>query len=330
MRAAVFEAIGLPLAVRNLPDPDPLDDELVIQVGRCGVCGTDLHMTEGHGLFSAAAGCVLGHEFAGEVVAIGRSVEGWAVGDRLAAMPVRTCGRCAACLAGVPLQCAQYANQFGGFGQYARVQALGAIRLPVGVALADAALVEPLAVALHGMLRADIVAGCSVVVLGAGPIGLAAAFWARRLGAGRITVVECLPRRREIALAMGVDRALSPEEAARANGSSDIVVEAVGRPGMLAAAIDHVRMGGGIVSLGFCMTADPFTPALAACKEVSIRFPLAWTRRDFEVSVDVLARGAVEPRTMLTQSFGLDEFPQAFEALRQPSDQCKILLDPWK
>ncbi|MET0545029.1 MAG: alcohol dehydrogenase catalytic domain-containing protein [Caulobacterales bacterium] len=327
MRAAVFEAIGSPLAVRDLPDPIPLDDEVLIQVARCGVCGTDLHLTEDHSAL-AAPGSVLGHEYAGEVVALGRAAEGFKVGDRITALPLRACRQCAACLTGDPVRCAGVAFQFGGFGQFARVQTSSAVRLPQDLSFADAALVEPLAVSLHGVRRANIQPGDSVTVLGAGPIGLGAAFWARRLGAGRITVIERIAKRRAIALHMGADAAIAPDDLEQPH-SSDIVIEAVGRPGLLAKAVDHARPGGTILSLGFCMSADAFVPAAASTKGLVMHFTTPWTKRDFEVAADVLAGGAVEPRAMLTETFALADFPTAFEALRQTTDQCKIMVDPW-
>ncbi len=134
---------------------------------------------------------------------------------------------------------------------------------------------------------------------------------------------------------MGADRVLAPEAVDPDESASDVVIEAVGRPGLLGAAMAHARMGATVVALGFCMAADPITPAMASKKELTFKFPMGWTRRDFEVAADVLAKGTVgtvgtvEPRAMLTDVVGMDELPHAFEALRRPADQCKVVVDPW-
>lgn len=329
MRAAVYPGAGQPLRIEEQAVPVPLADEVVIKVCRCGVCGTDLHATEAHSEMPAEPGSVLGHEYTGEVVETGRDIAHLKLGDRIAVMPLRGCGRCADCAAGRLALCLNKTKQFGGYAQFARVQELTAVRLPADLSLQDGALVEPLAVSLHGVAMAGITPGCRVTVLGAGPIGAGAAFWARHLGAGHVTVIERLPPRQRIAQAMGADRVLAPEAVDPDESASDVVFEAVGRPGLLGAAMAHARIGATVVSLGFCMAADPITPAMACRKELTFKFPTGWSRRDFEVAADVLAKGTVEPRAMLTDVVGMDELPQAFEALRRPADQCKVVVDPW-
>src|SRR5277367_7050464 len=101
MKVAIFEGACKPLTVTDADDPTPGSGEVVIKVGRCGICGTDLHMTSGHGM-DFPVGTVLGHEYAGEVVAVGAAVGNLKISDRIAAMPAMGCGRCAACLAGYP------------------------------------------------------------------------------------------------------------------------------------------------------------------------------------------------------------------------------------
>ena len=145
MRAAVFKGPGQPLVIETIADPEPGAGEAVIRVQRCGVCGTDLNMTSGHGM-DAPLNSVIGHEYCGEVVALGAGVEGLKVGQFVTAMPATGCGRCIPCLSGFPLGCAQMQGMVGGFGEYMRIAVASTVILPQSLSMADGALVEPVAV----------------------------------------------------------------------------------------------------------------------------------------------------------------------------------------
>lgn len=136
MKAAVFHAAGTPLRIDTLPDPEPGVDEVVIRVQRCAVCGTDLHATSGHG-FTYPAGPQIGHEYAGEVIAVGKGVERLKLGDHIAAMLVVGCGTCELCRTGLDVLRPHLAGYGAGLAEYARVSARGANLLPRTVSLAD-------------------------------------------------------------------------------------------------------------------------------------------------------------------------------------------------
>ena len=212
MKAAVFKKLRAPLEVETLPDPAPGPGEVVVEVCRCGICGSDLHITEDP-IFGVPTGIVLGHEYSGRVAAVGRDVQGVAEGEHVAVFPVHGCGHCATCLAGLPAWCRQMRVDGGGYGQYALAEPHQLVRLPRTLSLQDGALVEPMAVSLHGVTLAESAPGARVLVLGAGPIGLAAAFWARRLGAGRVAVTASSTRRAGLALAMGAHVFIDPADA---------------------------------------------------------------------------------------------------------------------
>lgn len=335
MKAAVFEAPGKPLAIESLPDPVPGRGELVLRVGRCGICGTDLHMTDGHAA-TYAYPAVLGHEFAGEVVAIGSGVEGYKLGDAAAGLAVGGCGTCAACVNGDPMWCEHgLIPAMGGFGQFTVVKALAAIKLPSTLSFADGALIEPLAVGLHGVTLAEISPGARVLVLGSGSIGLAAAFWARRCGASRVAVASRSARAQVHAHSMGATHFETFGEEFAANvqtalgGPPDVVFECTGVPGMLAQAIEIVRARGTVMILGNCMMPDSLVPSLVMFKQLRLQGSMVYSRRDFEIVAEALDAGHVEARTMITDTVSLAELPVAFEALRHPSYQCKTLVDPW-
>ena len=337
MRAAVFRGIGKPLDIVECPDPEPGEHEVVLRVGRCGICGSDLHMTEPGGM-APALGSIIGHEFSGEVVALGKKVTRVRLGDRVAAMPITGCGSCAACKAGEPSWCARGMDFLaGGYAQYARAGEDGCLALPAGLSDADGALIEPLAVALHGARMAPDLRGARVTVIGAGPIGLAATYWARRFGALHVEVVESDPQRAQMAMTMGADDTRAPEPAADPAGpsppkrdGSDYVFECVGKPGLLAASLSHVRPKGTVISLGFCMAPESFVSAFAGMREVTIKFPTLYTVDDYRTTLDALGSGALEPRAMITDVVGLDDLPERFESLRKPGRDCKVMIDPWK
>lgn len=343
MRVAMVEEIGKPLRVTQVPDPTPGEGEVVIRVARCGICSSDLHMTEGHG-FTFPPGAVPGHEFGGEVVAIGKGAEGVAVGDRVSVLPARTCGRCAACLAGTPFACAAGSRTigigptWGGYAEYALADARWCLRMPASLSDDDAALIEPIAVGLHGIGLSGLRPGDDALVIGAGPVGLAAAYWLRQMGAGRIIVTASSRRKQMLAEAMGADLFVVPDEGetiaeavhASIGRRADLVIECSGAPGMLDAAIASVRRNGTVTVLGICGAPEPIDTLRAVLNEVSLRFAFAFDQREFQHSIDAMARGLVEPRAMITDHVSLADVPTRFEELRTARDQCKVMIDPWR
>lgn len=334
MKAAVFATIGKPLSIESLPDPVPAGDDVLVRVARCGICGSDLHMTEDPS-FALPPGTVIGHEWAGEVVEVGPEAQRVRRGDRVSVLPVRSCGRCAACTAGEQAWCAEMRIDGGGYGQLALASERQCLVLPRTVSLQDGALIEPLAVGLHGVNLAEMPAGARVLVIGAGPIGLATTFWARRLGAGAVAVTASSMMRAELARAMGASVFVDPVRLCAAEiqsalrGPPDIVFECVGKPGLIKQSLEYVRPRGTVVVLGLCTAPDSFVPFVAVVKEARIQPAALYRMRDFEIAADVMDQGDVTPRAMVTDTVSLEELPTAFEALRQRSHQCKVLIDPW-
>jgi len=333
MRAAVMQGLHQPLKVETLPDPTPQAGEVVVRVGRCGICGSDLHMTE-DAAYGRVAGDVLGHEFAGEVVALGRGVERIATGDLVSVIPLASCGQCATCLAGEPAWCEHFGLQGGGYAEYAVTRPNQCVILPKSASLADGAIIEPLAVALHGVNMSGLRAGDHVLILGAGPIGLAVAFWARRAGAAAVVVQDIADHQRDRAIAMGascfVADAADPVGAAeRASGAkADIVFECVGVPGLIAQAVNQVRNRGTILLLGLCTRPDTFNSFAMLSKEVRLVTSAFFTRQEYEAALDALDAGAAESRHLITGTIALDDTPDRFEALRHRTHDCKVLIAP--
>lgn len=342
MRAACFRESGKPFEVRDVPDPTPGSGEVLLAVKGCGICGSDLHVTELGG--AVPAGAIMGHEFAGEIVAVGKDAKGpdgpWKVGDRVCTMPGISCGGCARCVTGDVMGCANlrmtgFGDIGGGYAEYAIGGDRMTFRLPDNVSSADGATVEPLAVGLHAVEKAGLRTGEDVLIVGAGPVGLACAIWAKLLGAREVVVSDFAAHRRDMALACGATSAIDPgtEDLGAAyqkitGGAPSLAFECVGRPDVIHDISLVVDRGARIVGAGMCMTADNFMPLVFGAKELSIQFVSYYTRPNYQLTVDMLAAERIDPLPMITDRVSLDAMPEAFEALRNPSTECKVIVEP--
>ena len=333
MRAAIFDAMGQPLRIGEVETPKAAAGQVLLKVCRCGICGSDLHMTEDP-TFGLQGGEVIGHEFSGEVVEVGAGVTGLKVGDHVTAAPLRGCGTCEACKRGEPAWCANFSLIGGGYAEYAAVDTFQCRKLPWGISAEDGALAEPLGVALHGIMRARMQPGARVLVVGAGAIGLAVAFWARRLGAAQIVVVDMHDHQRERAMDLGAtDFLISGPDLDRCvtdacGGAPEIVFECVGKPGLIDHCIGLVAPRGRVVVLGLCTAPDHMDSFRAISKEVEIVMSVFFSMPEFEMAIRALEAGTYAPQHLISDTVRLDEMPQAFEALRQRTTQCKVLIAP--
>jgi (R,R)-butanediol dehydrogenase/meso-butanediol dehydrogenase/diacetyl reductase len=336
MKAAVVTQPGH-LSIQTVPDPSPGPGDVVVKVARCGVCGSDIQRSDASlGEFAYQAGDIMGHEFSGEVIALGPGVDRVWIGDRVAPLPIMGCGRCAECLRGQSLWCANVRMGGNAFAQYTVAGQHECLKLPEGVSDAEGALIEPIAVGLHGATLATIAPRMRILVLGAGPIALAATFWARRFGAGPIAVAARSERRRQLAERLGATSFLisGPDLAEQASaalgGPPEVVFEAVGGAGMIGQAATCVAPRGCVIVLGACWTPDPWMPVTALFKEVRVHFSMMYGMRDYELTADALRSKESALAEMITDTVSLEQFPAAFGALRQRGPQVKLMLDPWR
>lgn len=337
MKAAVYQGAGKPLALETLPDPTPGPDDVIIKVHRCGICGTDLHMTEGHS-WQFPLGTVPGHEYSGEIIEIGKSVSGFKKGDLITALPSTGCGHCEACYRGNLALCHNAPGLMGGYAELLRIPISNAIKLPSTLSAADGALIEPLAVALYAIRLSQIKPGDRVLILGAGSVALCTIYWAKRLGAGRIVAMSRSARRQSLALDMGANSFAQFSENNSGNerdeiikalgGQPDIVFECIGNPGFLNKAIQHVRDFGLVSSMGFCTAPDQIIPAIAGWKGMTLQFPVGYSLKDFQHVAEVMSAGHVDPRILISSVITLDELPSKFEQLRGPNNETKVQVSP--
>ncbi len=324
----MFHGAGKAITIEQVAD-DPLGPhDLRIEVGRCGLCGSDIAMTSGSP-FDYAAGMRLGHETAGTVIEVGKAVSRCKVGDHVAILPRGFCGACPPCRAGRVLFCETGPMHMGGFGERMVVRESAAFPLPAALSIAEGALVEPIACGRKAMRMARLEQGASVLVLGGGSMGMAAVFWARAMGAGRIVAATRTSARHETLCAIGADAAVTGEAIDGAFAAPpDIVVEAIGQPGMLHAAVEQVRPGGAVISLGMCSMHDPVLPAFNAFRDVTLHFPLSYSPDDFIETIRAFDAARVRPDVMVSEMLPLAALPGLIEEMRGSHTRQKVQIAP--
>ncbi len=325
MRAAVLDD-DHHFRVEDVDDPSPGPDELLLAVRACGICGSDLKAHD-----HMPVGAVLGHEFCGEVVGVGGRVEGWKEGQLVAAMPLAPCGRCRWCLAGEVAHCETVemiglGGRTGGFAELVRVDPATTVALPASVGEL-AALTEPLAVGLHAAAVAEVGPGDRVLVIGGGSVGAAVSTWARRLGALEVVVSDPVGHRRDDADRFGATGVHDPADGPLPTGY-DVVIECVGIPGLIQAALDAVAVRGRVVVAGVCMAPETITPITGVMKETSLRFAVFYTLGEFAVVAGALADGSIDPAPFVSSTVGLDGVDGAFAHLLSTTVERKIVVVP--
>lgn len=343
MRAAIQTGLS-EIDVRDISAPGR--DGALVRVVAAGVCGSDLHE-----YFQRSQPQALpeGHEVAGEVVSLPDAYGGpIRVGDLVAIDTIchgKACGTCAFCQVGQTFHCLERDRTQGSGGAFAeliRRQPAGLFRLPSGMSAEQGALVEPLAVGVHAVRRARMPQGATVVIVGAGTIGLMTLLAARALGADKVFVVARHAHQAAAAKAFGatsvvqaegIDAVTSIRDLTDGVGA-DLVVEAVGRHAEpLELAWQLVRPQGTVAVLGIFpqpVLLDLMPPIL---REVSITFPICYGvidgRHDFEVAIDLIASGRVETEGIVTHRFALEEAPEAFRtAADKSSGSVKVHIRP--
>lgn len=321
MKAAVFHKPGQPLSIQDIPTPTISSREMLVKVSHCGICGTDIHASK-EGPFMAPPETVFGHEFTGEIVSMGDDlVDGtFSVGDRITSLPFiedKTIG-----LGAIS----------GAYSEYVKVGYDLVVKLPEGLSNHDGALVEPLAVGLHSVKMAGEIREKSVLIIGAGPIGLTCALWARFFGAKHIVISEMAPTRLAMAETFGFTHFIDPKGdvgaqfAALTGSTPEIQFECVGAPGIMQACIERAPKQGLIMGIGVCDHPDTIVPLMAFGKELRIQWAVGYDKADFEFCIEMMEQRRIDPRPMVTDVISLEEVPSAFEALKTPSDQCKVLI----
>jgi (R,R)-butanediol dehydrogenase/meso-butanediol dehydrogenase/diacetyl reductase len=323
------------LIVKDVPEPMPKPDQVIVKVKYCGICGTDLHIYE-TGTFR-----FMGHEFTGDIESLGESVKGWSVGDRVTANPVTGCGSCYYCEKGDVNLCPKSvgigtSGAPGAFAERVAVPAISLHRLDV-TPYEEGNFIEPLTAPLRAA-NYSVEPDDTVLILGAGPQGLLSMLAARVKGAKTVYVSETSRVRAEVAKKLGADIVFNPTEVRVSqrvkeltNGlGPDIVFECAGVPSTIREAQSAVRNGGKIMQVGLCFVDVPTNYLLLSFHEVEIKGITNYTPKDFEESVKLIKSRRVDVRPIPIQKIGLSEIVEkGFEELLKPEKNIvRILVDP--
>jgi threonine dehydrogenase-like Zn-dependent dehydrogenase len=359
MRAAVFRKGSI--VVDTLPDPVPVEGQVLVRTIACGICGSDLHAARHTHQFvnlakragnrwamDADKDVVFGHEFCCEVVDYGPNTQPrLAPGTLVCSMPMT--------LAGETVQGIGYSNDIaGGFAQYMPLADRLLLPVPNGLSASNAALTEPIAVGWHAVQHARLAAEDVPLVVGCGPVGLAVIAGLAIKNIHPIIAADFSPARRALALRMGADIAVdpavsSPYETWRQTATPPnynpgryaqifglgpklrpaVIFECVGVPGVIQQIMEGAPVGARVLVVGVCMETDRIEPFYGIVKELNVQFVLAYTATEFAESLHNIAEGKVDVSPLITGTVGLNRVNEAFAALANPERHAKVIVDPW-
>ena len=333
MRAVLLGAYGME-CLDDIPEPAPGIGEVVLRVDYCGICGSDLHaQRQGFGV-----GIVLGHEFAGEIIELGRGVTNFAVGERVCVNPNGDwCGGCGFCRVSQYNLCTELFRtavgvaRHGGMARYTAIPTKVLHRLPDGVSTKQGAWVEPIATALRAVRTSGISMGDPAIVFGAGPIGLLVITLLRAMGVGTITAFEPSPMRGAKAAEVGADAIIDPLSSDPATVFPDLSAapshgfECSGVAAATESALRVLRSRGVLTVTGVAPTPPHYQARDLVFKELTIRGSFIY-EQEFDMAIELLDRGVVDIEPLTSDVRGIDAGPQAFSEMRQAAGLVKVLL----
>ena len=327
MRAVIIDAPGI-IRVDNVPDPTPRPDEVLVRVGACGICGTDLHIIDGDSPL-ARYPIIPGHEFAGEVVAVGSDVaqrygkENITVGSRIAIEPNLYCGHCDSCRTGHENLCLNYAalgvTTNGAVAQYVAVPVAKAYALPDNISFREGALIEPVSCAVHGMHILNPRSGDTFLIVGAGTMGVLLLQLAVRGGASRVAMVDVNAQRLALAEQLGPTRTYSDIKQALKDEplGFNCVIDATGVAPVIENAFMAVKRGGKLLIFGVASNEAriSLSPFRIYNDEITIIGSMA-VLFSFQAALDLIGSGVINTEAMLTKALPLQDFLEALDMVR--------------
>jgi L-iditol 2-dehydrogenase len=333
------------LELVDAPNPSPADDEVVVRVHACGICGSDIHGWDGS-TGRRRPPLIMGHEAAGEIAATGPRVTGWRKGDRVTFDSTIYCGECGPCRAGRVNLCenrrvlgvapAEY-RQDGAFAEYVRLPARILYRLPDALSYPQAAMVEPVSIAIHAVQRVKVAPTDTAVVVGSGMIGLFVVQALRWAGAQRIIAVDLEPGRLALARELGATNTIQSDQAdvaaevARLTGGAgaDLAFEVVGISPTLQLALACLRKGGSAVLVGNLAPKTDFPLQSVVTRELTL-FGSCSSAGEYPLCLDLISRGVIRVDPMISATAPLAGGVDWFKRLSAPdgAKYMKVILQP--
>lgn len=329
MKAAVVTTPGV-IAVEEVPDPTPGPAEVVVKPAATGICGTDLHIMDGE--FAPAYPIVPGHEFAGEIVAIGAEVTGYAVGDQVAVDPSLYCGHCYYCKRARGNQCENWAaigvTVAGAAAEFVAAPMANLFRLPGHLAARDAALIEPLSCAVRGFDVLPRVLASSYLIYGSGTMGLMMLSLAKRAGAESVSMVDLNESRLATARQIGCSAAVTSADEIDAPRGFDVVIDCTGAEAAIRDGLGRVGRGGTFLQFGVAgydarVAIEPYE---IYRREITITGSMA-VLHSFDRAGQLLAAGVLDPSIFVSHRFPLTSYADALDQFRAGVGR-KILIEP--
>jgi L-iditol 2-dehydrogenase len=327
MKQAVMNAPGR-IEFREIDKPVPQENQVLIDVKRIGVCGSDIHVWHGQHPYTNYP-IVQGHEVSGVIAEVGGRVEGLSVGDRVTLMPQVTCGECYMCLHGMYHICESLkvlGFQTDGTAQDSfAIDADKVLKLPAGVPLDQGAMIEPASVAVHAISRGGDVRGKKVLVLGAGTIGNLVAQMAKGLGASAVMVTDLQEYRLQKARECGVGFAVNPLEEDLEQAilrdfgpeRADLILECVGVEDTITQAVQYARKGTTIVVVGVFGAKPRVDLGLVQDRELSLVGTLMYQQVDYERAIQLLADGKLTLEPLVTHHFPFERYADAYRTIEE-------------
>lgn len=345
MKAAVLEALDT-LTVKDVPTPEIGDDEVLVQVGACAVCGSDIRMFH-HGSPRITPPAIMGHEASGTVAKVGKLVTKFKVGDRVALGGDVPCGECVFCEAGIGNNCQiNYAMGYqfpGSFAEYVKLNRMvvnyGPVhKVPDHVSLEEAALAEPLGCVLNALELSPVKFGDSVVIIGAGPIGCMIIEVAKKMGAGKVIVVQRSRPRLELARKFGADVYICSSEedpVARVKEEThglgaDVIITANASPEAQQTALQMAKNRAWINLFGGLPKGNSVVPIdtnLIHYKELFVCGSHGCMPRHHQKAVDLIADGVINVKQYISHRFPLAQATEAFAAAEGRSGM-RVVISP--
>jgi threonine dehydrogenase-like Zn-dependent dehydrogenase len=342
MKAMVLEE-PKKLVYKDVPVPEINEDEVLIKVKYCGICGSDWGSYCGK--YADEVACLpiqTGHEFWGTVVEAGMGVQNVKLGDRVACDICLTCGTCYHCRRGEPLLCSSFKqigiHTNGAYAEYVKAPWRNCYIVPDGVDDYSAAFIEPLTACINASRKMNCELGASVVVIGAG-LGIIHGALAKLRGASPVIVIDSQPARLEMARKMCADYIIditkTPDAVAEVmrltNGvGADYVIEAVGSSRTYEQAFRMLRRGGKLEAFGICSDDDfmKVPPVQFVIHEKKVGGSCAGIGHDWEVAIDLLKYGRIDPRPLISMIVPLPELERALHELQEDKTLVKVLVSP--